>query len=314
MANPEHLAKIKEGVEAWNTWRIRNPSIEPDLRDADLSLTDLIFANLHSAILCGANLIDTDLICTCFIWADLRGVYLKEADLSQANLQGANLANANLFGVHLYETIFTNTNLKGTKGLVECFHHGPSTIDHRTILKSGKLPEVFLRGCGLPDRLIEYYPSLLNDSIQFYSCFISYSTEDQEFAERLHYDLEAKDVPCWFAPHDLKTGEEIRERIDEVIRIHDKLLVIFSENSINSEWVKDEVNTAFEEEGKRQQQGRKEKVLFPIRLYNSVLDVSAGWARKSRDRLIADFTHWKDHDSYTKAFDRLLKDLKASGE
>jgi hypothetical protein len=34
--------------------------------------------------------------------------------------------------------------------------------------------------------LIEYLPSLFNQAIQHYSCFISYSAKDQEFAERLH--------------------------------------------------------------------------------------------------------------------------------
>jgi hypothetical protein len=43
-----------------------------------------------------------------------------------------------------------------------------------------------------------------NQAFQHYSCFISYSAKDQEFAERLHADLQNKGVRCWFAPHDLK--------------------------------------------------------------------------------------------------------------
>jgi hypothetical protein len=309
MANPEHLAKLNEGVKAWNAWRSENPEICPELDCGDFNDSNLFYINLSGAVLSCVDLSGANLD-----GANLTDANLQRANLIYANLSGANLDGANLTGVILYESIFIDTDLRDVKGLDKCIHEGPSTIDHRTILKSGNIPEVFLRGCGLPDRLIEYYPSLLNDPIQFYSCFISYSTKDQEFAERLHADLQAKRVRCWFEPHDLKTGDEIRERIDQEIRVRDKLLVIFSKNSINSKWVKDEVNTAFEEEGKREEQGRKDKVLFPIRLDDSVLDVSAGWARKSRDRLIADFTNWKDHDSYTKAFDRLLKDLKAATE
>ena len=75
-------------------------------------------------------------------------------------------------------------------GLNACRHLGPSTLDHRTLLRSGPLPLSFLRGCGLPDTLIDYLPSLVNAGpIQFYSCFISYSTANQDFAERLHADL-----------------------------------------------------------------------------------------------------------------------------
>ena len=41
MANPEHLELLKEGVDAWNTWRERNPDVQPDLKGADLSTRNL---------------------------------------------------------------------------------------------------------------------------------------------------------------------------------------------------------------------------------------------------------------------------------
>ena len=34
---------------------------------------------------------------------------------------------------------------------------------------------------GLPDALIDYLPSLLNEPVQFYSSFISYASKDQGF-------------------------------------------------------------------------------------------------------------------------------------
>src|SRR4051794_6199036 len=71
---------------------------------------------------------------------------------------------------------------------------GPSIIDHRTLQRSGPLPLAFLRGVGLPDPLIDYLPPLLNQPIQMYSCFISYSSRDQAFAERLYADLQNKGV------------------------------------------------------------------------------------------------------------------------
>ncbi len=46
MANPEHLAKLKQGIEAWNEWRKTNPEIVPDLRYAQLEGTDLSEADL----------------------------------------------------------------------------------------------------------------------------------------------------------------------------------------------------------------------------------------------------------------------------
>lgn len=68
--------------------------------------------------------------------------------------------------------------------------------------------------------------SLVANPIEFYSCFISYSTKDQAFAERLHADLQSKRVRCWFAPHDIRSGKKLHDQIDEAIRLHDKLLLI----------------------------------------------------------------------------------------
>ena len=58
--------------------------------------------------------------------------------------------------------------------------------------------------------------------------------------------MQANNVRCWFAPEDMKIGDKIRSRIDEVINVHDKLLLVLSEESVNSEWVEKEVDTAFE--------------------------------------------------------------------
>ena len=164
---------------------------------------------------------------------------------SSTNLIGAILKNANFSGAFLFWTVFGAGDLTNVIGLETCIHHGPSIIDHRTLQRSGPLPLSFLRGVGLPDNLIEYLPSLLNQAIQHYSCFISYSTKDQEFAERLHADLQNKGVRCWFAPHDLPIGAKTWDAIDAAIKLRDKLVLILSKNSINSDWVEDEVQKAF---------------------------------------------------------------------
>jgi predicted transcriptional regulator len=83
--------------------------------------------------------------------------------------------------------------------------------------------------------------------------------------------------------------------------------LILSEHSINSEWVEDEVETAYEQERQR-----GTTVLFPIRLDSAVMNADKAWAAKlRRSRHIGDFPQWKDHDAYQKAFDRLMRDLKA---
>lgn len=140
-----------------------------------------------------------------------------------------------------------------------------------------------------------------------YSCFISYSSKDQDFAETLHDDLENRGVECWLATEDLKIGDKYRHTIDESIKAHDKLLLVLSEHSVSSQWVEKEVETAMDREVT---EGRI--VLFPLRLDDSVMSVQSGWpADIRRSRHIGDFSLWQDTDSYQKSFDKLIHDLKA---
>jgi hypothetical protein len=217
------------------------------------------------------------------------------------------LTDSDLSGVKLVETVFGGTDLSNAHGLNDCKFLGPCTIDLRTISLSWPLPLSFLRGCGLPEVFIEYIPSFLEQPIQFYSCFISYSSKDQSFAEHLYAYLQNKGVRCWFAPEDLKIGDRFRDRIDESIRLHDKLLIVLSKNSVASPWVSDEVESAIEREHREVR-----TVLFPIMIDDAVTESTQGWAASiRRTRHIGDFTRWKEHDSYSRAFDRLLRDLKA---
>jgi hypothetical protein len=291
MADEEQLAIVRQGREAWNAWRRGHPKRKPNLNRANLDGANLYTADLRGANLSGANLVG----------ADLRGANLGGARLVQANLAGADLGEATL-----WETILADVNLSSCRGLDSCLHYGPSTVDHRTLQRSGPLPIAFLRGVGLPDNLIEYLPSLLKRPIQFYSCFISYSSKDHAFAERLHADLQAKGVRCWFAPHDLPIGAKILDAIDEAIRLRDKVLLVLSEGALASDWVEGEVTRALDEERER-----KRPLLFPIRLDDAVLATREAWARLLRgQRNIGDFTCWKEHDAYRKALERLLRDLK----
>src|SRR5215469_8341314 len=88
MANPEHLAILKQGVKVWNEWRQTNPTVIPDLAGVDLTEGNRILkganlgcANLEHAKFTWARLIATDLSEACLVeadfrWADLRVVKL----------------------------------------------------------------------------------------------------------------------------------------------------------------------------------------------------------------------------------------------
>jgi hypothetical protein len=276
---------------------------EVDLSGADLNLTDLLDANLRGADLSGADVGEASVNATNLIGAKLVEAYLLAAHFREADLSGTDLT-----GAFISDTIFTGVDLTATKGLNECRHGGPSAIDYRTLFLSKNLPLAFLRGCGLPDNLIEYLPSLRGEAIRYYSCFISYSARDQMFAERLHADLQDKGVRCWFAPHDLSIGAKTWDAIDEAIRLRDKLLVVLSKASIGSDWVEDEVSKAYAEE-----RSRKAVVLYPVRIDNAVMSTTEPWAIKLRDqRNIGDFRSWRKPAEYQKSLERLLRDLRTS--
>jgi uncharacterized protein YjbI with pentapeptide repeats len=349
MANPEHLKILKQGVESWNAWRKANPDERPHLSKADLTRAildtanlngaNLFEANLTGAELAGANLTRAELTRAELLLADLSGADLTQAKLDRVNFRGADLTRANLTGAGLFranlteailtgadfaktgltQTMFTFTDLSVVKGLDTCTHLGPSSLDTHTLTKSRNLPEIFLRGCGLSDKQIQFLPSVFQDeALQFYSCFISHSTKDHLFAERLFNDLQGKGVRTWYAPEEMKGGEKLYDQIDSAIRLHDKLLLVLSDQSLQSEWVMTEIRRcrkAEKREGKRK--------LFPIRLVDmetiqewECFDADSGkdLAVEVREFFLPDFSHWKDHDAYTKAFDRLLRDLQDSAE
>lgn len=130
--------------------------------------------------------------------------------------------------------------------------------------------------------------------------------------------MQANGVRCWFAPHDIQGGKKVHEQIHEAIRVYDKLLLILSDASMNSNWVKTEIANA-----RAREEQQKRQMLFPItvapfeRIHDwTLFDADRGIdsAREIREYFIPDFTRWKDHDAYQKAFERLLRDLKAESK
>jgi len=103
--------------------------------------------------------------------------------------------------------------------------------------------------------------------------------------------------------------------IHTLIRIYDKLLIVLSEASLQSEWVMTELRKARKAEcrsGKRK--------LFPVQLVDfetlrdwECFDAGSGkdLAVEPREYFIPDFSNWQEHDQFEVAFSRLLQDLRA---
>lgn len=355
MANSEHLKILKQGAWGWNKWRAET-NVEPNLSFADLSRLNLDWqgvnlskmnlkeARLNFANFSGASFFESDLrgakfqggnfSFATFNGANLSKAFLSDANFSKADFNGANLSFAVLLSTNLRDaklsfanfnnanlgwTIFAKNDLSKVEGLGSVKHFAPSTIGVDTLyLSGGNIPENFLRGCGVPDELRAYLPSLIGaqHAIQFYSCFISYSSKDEEFCKRLYSRLRDEHLRVWFASEDVKGGEKLGEQIDRAIQMHDRLLIVLSEESLKSKWVMTEIRRARKTE--LREGGRK---LFPIRLCSyeqlrdwECLDADTGedLAVEVRGYFIPDFSNWKDHDAFESAFDKLLKDLRAA--
>jgi hypothetical protein len=385
MANPEHLAILKrgieEGIEVWNKWRRENMGIIPDLSAADLSganLSDVYFwrtdldsvnlsganllratfaeailrgstlikadlrevtlidsnliganlsqvdlggaelagTNFRGANLIHANLSETDLGGVDFSEADLREASLINAQLSGTNLTRANLDEANFQGARLAQTNFANTDLSTAKNLHLVRHLMASTIGIDTLYKSGgNIPREFLEGCGLKRKAIEFANSLVNTKLDYFPSFISHSFRDEEFVNLLFERMKREDLRVWKAPENMRGGRTIDEQVLTAIHGHDKFILVLSEASMNSDWVKRETLVA-----RAREINEKKQIIFPIRICD--MDKINSWtlidsstqedvAHKVRLYFVPDFSQWKDYDKFNAEFEKLLKALRA---
>ncbi len=325
-----------------------------NLSRADLTDADLTCADLTESKLCEANLRGINAHCADFARADLRQAKLTDhgagavsvagdsnrwihyisrwcsllgADLEDASLAGARLVGVQISGARLRGTDFSgahfgrndleDVDLSGARGLDKVIHEGPSTVGLASLFKLSRIPTEFLLGCGVPDVLVRYLPDLVGEPIQFYSCFISYSSKDEQFCRLLHRRMRDERLRVWFAPEDIKGGEKVHDQISQAIRMHDRLILVLSEHSMRSEWVNTEIYHARQREVKE-----GSRVLFPIRLVSFERleawtafdgDIGRDMVREVREYYIPDFSNWKDHGEFEKAFSRLMSDLHRSG-
>lgn len=266
--------------------------------------------------LAGASFRDANLLASTFNYPLICGANFDGAYLGLANFRMAVFENTFFAGARLLNTSFSHCDLSDAVGLDSIEHLGPSHIDFGTLSLSKNLTPRFLRQIGLSvdmsNRLETLVSSATPDTL--YSCFLSHSSADKAFCDRLYARLVDERLRVWYAPEEMRGGELISKQLLQAVQQHDRALVVLSESSLKSNWVGNELRWALKRE-----EATKAQVLFPIslvpfsRLQNWELidpDTGIDIAARIRGYFLPDFSNWDNALSFEAAFANLLKSLK----
>jgi hypothetical protein len=107
--------------------------------------------------------------------------------------------------------------------------------------------------------LIGKEPVNINGDLTNKHVFISYNHNDKAIGTKIALDLQSKEIEVYMDHWEMGVGDSILEKIEEGIDNSSFLIVLLSSNSVESEWVRTELQYAF---NKEQQMDRK--FIIPI--------------------------------------------------
>ena len=283
-----------------------------NLRDANLSRANLIGTNLTDADLTGANLNRAALN-----RANLSNVKLEGADFYEAVLNSPVLAGAKFSGCIVGYTVFQNCDLSVAEGLDQIRHDAPSTVGIDVLYRSrGGVPDVFLRNAGLPESICEFQRSLRESSALPGACFISCSAEDAAFAQTLQAALQDEGVPSWVYAEDSRGNPLVerhstsdQEEVERGVRVYDKLLVVCTQEAMDSETVRNDIIQA-----QQLQESRDQWVLYLVAPDDTVISSRGRLARTlSSEHVVFDLRSLEsDRQSSQEELSRMAEALKTS--
>jgi len=296
---------LKKGLSFWNMYVEANQASSFDLREVDLRGKDLSHAN--------------------FKRVDFRGAKLSGSDLYRVNLFSSDCEGVDFTDAIFSETTLANCNLKNAKNLETCIHKGPSTIDYRTLRKTGYLPTSFLRGIGLASWEIEQaklYDTNLSlkqiaeilkqiktlrstQPMLIRPVFISYSHQDSKFVDKFDAALSAEGISAWRDIRDAVAGP-LEEQIADAM-LNRVTVIVLSAASTISDWVETEVSMA-----RAIEKNQKRKVLLPVLLDDSWIECK--WPKRLLDQLkkymIVSFKDWENDSTFRISFNKLAEGIR----
>lgn len=147
-----------------------------------------------------------------------------------------------------------------------------------------------------------------------YVCFISHSSKDSLLTEKLIERLREAGLPVWFSREDIHGGH-VHKQLAYWIKHSDRFVLILSEASMASDWVKLELRILFD----LQDRGGEQE-LYPLRLVSmeaieswQFIDYATGEglaARVLSTCNILDFSAWEDEAKFEALFRRMCKDFR----
>jgi len=125
--------------------------------------------------------------------------------------------------------------------------------------------------------------------------FISYSSKDKSFVERLSQKLVDKRIGVWLDKWEMKPGDSLIDKIQNALEDSSYLLVVLSKHYIQSEWCRKEQNA-----GLIKEINSKKVVVIPILLEDCSIPIFL------QEKVYADFRQRFD-DGFIELFKSLSK-------
>lgn len=94
--------------------------------------------------------------------------------------------------------------------------------------------------------------------------FISHTTKDDTFVQELRAALEASGLRTWVDSRELIAGNKLAPEIEQAIKDARQFIVVLSPNTVNSPWVRKEIQQALKvEQGRKDERYRVIPLLLP---------------------------------------------------